>query len=188
MIDKTARFLVDQMNRFLATRVKGKETHVVLASPIHADGDAATDITDKIIVTLVNIEREFVAGNTAQGYARTADGLARSNPPLNLNLVFLVSANYPGSYENGLNFLSSIVAFFQGNPVFNARSAPGMPANLDRLTVEWQDQSVQSIHSLWTALGGKYLPSVVYKVRMLVLEDSWLGEDVPLVTATEVRT
>lgn len=85
--------LVDQMNRFLATRVKGKETHVVLASLIHADGDAATDITDKVIVTLVNIEREFVAGNTAQGYARTPDGLARSNPPLNLNLVFLVSAN-----------------------------------------------------------------------------------------------
>jgi len=188
MIDNTTAFLVDQLNRFLATRVTGKGPHVVLGSPVSPDGPVTLDITDKVVVTLLNIEREYVAANTSNAYTKHSGGIARSAPPLNLNLILLISANYPSSYETGLKLLSAILAFFQGHPIFNRQNAPTLPQSLKRLTFEWQDMNLQTAHNMWAGLGGKYLPCAIYKARMLIFEDAWLGDDVPLITGTKVET
>jgi hypothetical protein len=47
--------------------------------------------------------------------------------------------------------------------------------------------SIQEINNVWAILGAKYMPSVVYKMRMVVLQENWVGERIPAVTAPEAR-
>jgi hypothetical protein len=48
--------------------------------------------------------------------------------------------------------------------------------------------SVGDLHNLWSSVGAKYLPSAVYKVRMITLPDGWVTERVPVITGASQRT
>ena len=73
-----------------------------------------------------------------------------------------------------------MIAFFQANPVFDEEKFPGLnsfaadPANkpwqvIERLSFRLQVMSFEQQNNLWAMLGGKYIPSVVYKVNMLTV-------------------
>ena len=177
MIDRALKTLVDSLNRHLATRFSSPGPLALLSPVIGADNAPPQGAKDRVLVTLVNLERESIAKNAARRYRPEGDDYLRAPPPLNLNLVVLVSANFPENYEDGVAVLSSVLGYFQARPVFDAANTPDLPAGMRRLTVEWKDMSLSEINNLWTVLGGRYLPSVVYLVRMLVVEDDLIGED-----------
>ena len=39
------------------------------------------------------------------------------------------------------------------------------------MTVELQSLGYEQLNQIWAFIGGKQLPSVIYKVRMIVLQD-----------------
>ncbi|HAA13271.1 MAG TPA: hypothetical protein DCE41_16890 [Cytophagales bacterium] len=74
-------------------------------------------------------------------------------------------------YDEGLKFLSEALYFFQAQPEF---PVPGQPdaEYQQHLSFELVKLTYQEMHSLWTALGAKYVPSVLFKVRMLSFQNA----------------
>ena len=189
MIDKALQFVAEMLNRALATRHPADDAHVVLGTTATTEPDPRLgEIRDKLVLSLINIERESVAANLAQPYRSEGGGLARARQPLNVNLVVLLAANFPGSYSTGLQMLSSAMSVLQAHPLFTRQGAADLPAPLERITVEWCNLNIETVHNLWSVLGGRYLPSAAYKVRMLVFEDAWLGDSAPIISGIEVES
>jgi hypothetical protein len=185
MIDKTLTFLLDELNGFLGGRFQSSENLVVLSGLVNPDGTVPMAIENKLILTLVNAEREAAAVSAGANSSGFAGPRTRVSPPLNLNLYVLVSANFGNNYAEAIKFLSQALAFFQAKPVFTPQGSAAFPGELERLSMELVNLDFSLLNNLWAALGAKYLPSVVYKVRMLSIQEAWVTDRVPGITGTD---
>jgi hypothetical protein len=151
MIDQALSFILDELNVFLGTRFESNEPHAVLSPLVNQDGSVLPAIENKLVLSLVNVERE------------ARDAGTRAAPALNLNLYLQVSSNFGANYMQSLQFLSAALEFFVERPVF---SAPGLPAGIQSLTAEMVNLTIQDLQNLLSIAGSKYLPSALYKLRM----------------------
>jgi hypothetical protein len=186
MLDRTLSFLLAQVNDYLATRYPSKEPHVVLSGLSTLEGTAPPEIANRVVMSLVNIEREGAIGSGSEPVRTEGGGFVRTPPPLNLNLYILMSASFGSNYVEALKLLSAVLGYFQGRPVFTAQNAAAFPKGLDRVTIEIVNLNMQELNNLWGNFGAKYLPSVLYKARMLTLQEGWVVEQVPAVSGVEV--
>ncbi|MDD5034760.1 MAG: DUF4255 domain-containing protein [Methylococcaceae bacterium] len=183
MIDKTFAFILKELDDFLKRLYPSAEAHAVMSSLTNLDGTLPLGIENKLILTLVNVERESAA--PATGLARPGNAV-RVAPPLNLNLFILVTAHFGANYLEALKFLSAALAFFQSNPVFSPHSGPAFPEGLDKLSLDMVSLDMQTQNYLWSNLGGKYMPSVLYKARMLNIQTGRIAERVPVASGSAV--
>jgi hypothetical protein len=146
-----------------------------------ADNSAGNDAntTDKLLISLVNIEEESAFKNQTHA-TKLSNGLVRyANPPVYLNLYVLFACNFDQQYENALRYLSHCIRFFQGKRVFNLANSPGFappaeayPDVLDlQLVLDLYTMTFEQINHLWGSLGGRQLPFVMYKVRLVQITD-----------------
>jgi hypothetical protein len=184
MIDKAANFIVGELNNLLSARFHSNENLVVLSSISNPDGTLPPGIENKIVVSLLNVEREGAATGGMWPARSNGDTHGRVSPALALNLMILVTASFSGNYGEALKFLGNVMGFFQGRPSFNAQSSSAFPPELERLSVELVNLNIHEINNVWSILGAKYMPSVVYKVRMLVVQQNWISEFTPVISGT----
>ena len=52
-------------------------------------------------------------------------------------------------------------------------SIPHFPLKIGKLTVELESLSVEQLNQIWAYLGAKHLPSVAYKIRLVVIQDEF---------------
>ncbi len=133
----------------------------------------AGTIKDRIVLSLVNINEEETFKN-APHYERNGTNTRYRNAPIHLNLFLLFSANYD-RYENALIRLSQVIEFFQGKRVFTLRDAP--PSTADeadvdefKLILDLYTLTFEQINHLWGSLGGKQVPFVLYKLRLVKVQ------------------
>lgn len=145
---------------------------VVVVSNLQEVGGAPVVLSvNKLVLFLSGIERDTLAHRAASGGDFTAQGMAQNAPPVYLNLLVMCAANFSGShYPEALKFLSSAIIFFQTHAVFDHQNTPDMDARLDRLALNMENLSGQEMHSLWSIHGGRYLPSALFRVRMITLD------------------
>ena len=97
----------------------------------------------------------------------------RLQAPVELNLCVLFIA-HSSEYTTALRDLSDVVSFFQANPVFDGQKYPTLNSSvlqpdrkpwqlIDRLSFSLHPLSFEQQNNLWSMLGAKYMPSVVYK-------------------------
>lgn len=187
MIYQTLAFVSDQLNAFLQQHFPSDTNRVVVADVAQSSASLTNGTENKIIVSLINIERDATATRTMPAQLRDSDKIATTNPTLNLNLDVMIASRFDDHYGDGLKLLSSVIGFFQARRQFTRQDTPSLPKGLDKLTVEWVDVTNQSAHNMWTAFGGRYLPSVVYKLRMLRVQEGWVLDTTPIITGTEVK-
>jgi hypothetical protein len=185
MIDTVLNFLENALNDHLSARFPGSHAHAVVASPAADDGAAAARIENRLVISLVNIERESAAAARAMAI-RSGAGYAQQQPPLYLNLYVLVSASFNNNYKQALRFLSTALGFFQATPTFYPQSSPHLPPELEQLSIELVSMSIPDLNNLWAILGAKYLPSALYKVRMLTVQENWMSAVIPAVDQADV--
>jgi len=183
MIDKTLTFILGEINTLLSNRYQSGENPAVLSSLCNPDGTVPAAIENKIVLSLLNVEREAAANGSSWPMRAEGNGFGRVSPPLGMNLLVLVTACFQTNYAEGLKLLSSVMGLFQGKPGFNAQNTAGFPQGVDKLSVEMVNLTLHEINNIWSVMGAKYMPSVAYKVRMLVIQENWLAERVPAVTA-----
>jgi len=167
MIGKALDFLSNEVNDYI-TNIKGEANRIEI-SPL-ADENGKVPF-DNLGITLINIEEEKVlkAGGAIKEIVNGQ--VFKSNREVNVNLYMLVSANFNGQYDEALKFLSYVVTFFQYRNVFTLSNSPNLDPEIKKLIVDLYSPTFEQQNNLWGALGAKYLPSVVYKVRMLVLQE-----------------
>ena len=61
-------------------------------------------------------------------------------------------------------------------PVFTHSNTPALDNKIDKLSFEMMDLSMDALSNLWSSLGAKCMPSVVYKMRMLTFDDTFVRE------------
>ncbi|MGB5818619.1 MAG: DUF4255 domain-containing protein [Saonia sp.] len=184
MFRTALEFIKRELDQYIVDREQDPANYtpgnvVDLLPVVQPNGDLNIDENAHVTLMLVGIEEERKEGKRPH-YMTTDDSrMKKLNPPIDLNIFLLFIASN-GNYETALRDCSSIVAFFQANPVFDPEKFPALntsavdPTNkpwqlIERLSFRLQDMSFEQQNNLWAMLGGKYIPSVVYKVNMLTV-------------------
>jgi hypothetical protein len=175
MIDNALIFLKDEVNKYmmLESGAATLDERVVLSNIVNVDSDNSGNLPiDKVVLSLICIEEERQL-KAQDHYARTTNGsLYTANPEMRFNLYVLFAAHFQNShYDEALKFLSLILRFFQGRNVFDIKEYPELKEDVKRLIVDLHTQPMEQQSQLWQALGGKFLPSVMYKIRMLTVNE-----------------
>ena len=106
-------------------------------------------------------------------------------PALKLNLVLLFAGRFQ-QYDQALRTLSLILSFFHARPVFTLANSPALPVGFERMAMDLLSYGPEQMNQMWACLGAKHLPSVVYRLRLVVLQDvEPLGTGAPI---TEIET
>ena len=171
MIDAALAHIAGQLNLALRRAQGGvQEDMVVLANPVDLQGRVADNVSNKLMLFLVNIERETLAYRDSSRGAGPGRDVVGSTPA-HLNLSVMCAAHFEGAnYAESLKRIANAIAFFQGRPVFNHQNTPDLDPRINKLTLEIENLDTASLSHLWGVLGGRYLPSVLYKVRMVTVD------------------
>ncbi|NOQ28143.1 MAG: DUF4255 domain-containing protein [Bacteroidales bacterium] len=171
MIYSALNTVVFRINDYLKLKYSNQDNRLELCNLLEQDGSLALSETNKVIATLVNIERETAAGINRKVELSAKGKHILSNPPIFINLYLLFTSVYTGkNYAEGLKFLSSIIEFLQSNIVIDHSNTPQLNKQIDKLVFEIYNMDIQNLSQLWGAIGGKYMPSVLFKVRMLTID------------------
>jgi Pvc16 N-terminal domain len=165
MIDVALAFIRQVLDNYLANSLAIAEGVVVLNNLVDANGASPQKNQNSIVITLINLEYETTK-QLYGGQVQNGNQVDRLNPAVRFNLDILVSANFD-DYAEALKFLTASIGFFQENQAFTRATAPTLPPGIAALTVEIENSPFYKAHNLWTALGAKYLPSMIYKIRQV---------------------
>ena len=169
MIYAAVSHLANQLNQFLRRSFDLGEDVVVLSNLLEQDGSISANVNNKLVMFLAKVEKD--ASSPRPGGGGTFDMGTSSYPPLYLNLYVMVAGNFSGSnYPESLKFLSNAVSFFQRQPVFDQQSTPDLDRRISKLVLDIENLNFQDLSSLWGIYSGKYLPSILYKVRMVAFD------------------
>ena len=187
MIYQSLHCLADEINDFFRIKLQVTEDKVLLSSIVNQDGSVAVQGENKIVLTLLNVEKENA--KTSSGYPatpRTSNGQASA---ININLLIMLSVYFSGNnYPEGLKFLSLVISFLQRKPVFNQSNTPRLPPEIEKLSFDLETIGLERLSNIWTMIGAKYMPSVIYKLRMLTFDDTTVTEYRPLAKTLQGNT
>lgn len=179
MIHNILPVIGSKLNEYLRSEYQLSEDRVVISGLADLKGNVPNQIDNRVVVTLVGIEEEASLQNVIPR------GMA-SNPPVHINLTVLFAANFPESnYIESLKFIASVVTFFQGQRLFNHQNTPMLSPNVDKVICEMVNLTYQEQNLLWSTLGVKFIPSVLYRFRTLAFHRGNILEEVPKVLGGE---
>lgn len=175
MILACVNHIASRLNHFLKQRFDLSEDIVVVSNLVEHDGSAVSQTNNRITVFVTNIEKDTMP-QQAPNYHRPGGGrTVVSSKPIYLNLYVVVAANFTGSnYPEGLKFISNTIGYFQSNSVFDHHNSPELDPGIEKLILDIENIKNHELNHLWGMYGAKYVPSVVYKVRMVVID----GDDI----------
>jgi hypothetical protein len=170
MLDIALKFLKDELSSYIVARTGSSLTEVSLAKIVDDAGKWALN-DDSIGINLVNIEEERTVKEQLPKHTYVNGQHITLEPELRLNLYVLFATKFL-QYDQGLKYLSHVVTFFQAHSVFTPVRNPGLDSRIEKMIVELQSLSYDQLSQIWTYVGGKQLPSLLYKVRMVVVQDT----------------
>lgn len=178
MIDAAISHIASELNQYLKRSCDLSEDVVVISSILEQGGGIAAHVNNKIVVSLVNIEKDNVPFQQ-QNFAAAKRGIITA-PPLHFNLYLMFASYFSGNnYQEGLKFISNTISYFQGRAVFDRKNSPGLDKNINKLILDIENLDMRDLSSLWGMLNGRYLPSVLYKVRMVSYEAGAVKKQTP---------
>ena len=125
---------------------------------------------NSIVISLVNIEEEYTLKNNYP--VRTLNNVTvKEEPVLFLNLYILVAAVKFTQYDVALKQLGTVISFFQSSKSISISSGNNPNSRLE-VICNLYNIGFENLNNLWTVMGGKYMPSVIYKVRVLPYQAS----------------
>ncbi len=197
MIRTALEFVKKQLDAYIVEREQDAANYnvnavVELQSIVTPEGTFAAQDTSHITIMLAGLEEERREGKRPQ-YRPTDDKqFIKLNPPVELDLFVLIIA-HKKDYGTALRDLSDTISFFQANPVFDQEKNPSLNAGvlepdkkpwqlIERLVFSLYTLSFEQQNNLWAMLGSKYIPSVVYKMKMITVFETKGKEKTPAIT------
>jgi len=185
MIDQALSFICAEVNAYLQNKlaITDGSTLIQLANiswnDTESNGVNGADRSNAYL-SLVNIEEDRIS-KSPQNYVRNGTDIIYKNPKLFLNLYVLFSVNL-SVYAESLKRLSLIIQFFQYKNVFNPVNSPAIPNGINELVLDLITLSYQDLNNLWGIMGSKYMPSVMYKVRLVNVDENFINGISGLIT------
>ncbi len=182
MIHTCLSFLTNELNDYLKLRTGSPTVDRVFLTSVATEGGGVVIPTKSLGVSLINIEEDRVYKDQKSTIINNHGNVEKLNPEIKLNLYVLISANFQNAdvddstddYVEGLKQLSWVISFFQAKNVFTQENSPKLAdfdPNLTKLVVELYSYSFEQLYNFWSVVGAKYLPSVLYKIRILTFQE-----------------
>jgi hypothetical protein len=175
MIYETLQILKEQLEVYFSDEGLGKIIALENIALWESGSEDASKVVGKVILTLINLEEETTLKNIPNYKVREGK-TEYKNPPVNLNLFILISANCD-TYDKSLRSISKIIQFFQGkktftssNTVYNRTNVAFDVLDYFKFIMELYTPSFEELNYVWGTLGGRQLPSVIYKVQLIKIE------------------
>jgi hypothetical protein len=191
MLHETLFFIQEEYNSFVAIKTGAAPVYPLILGNIAQhespakNTESAGGIENSLVLSLVNIEEEHTMG-TMKNFIRTGHSSQYTSPPLHLNLYLIFSANI-NDYGEALKQLTWVIRFFQAKDAFTRQNSPRLFEGVELLHFKLHPVNFEQAFSFWGAMGGKYIPSVLYKVRMITIDQKVIIEDVPPIKELEVE-
>jgi hypothetical protein len=165
MIRKALQFTSNMLGQSLKNRFALDDGKVVLNNLIEGNGSLPEINRNKIVISLINIEKETVKPFYIRNQKQQDGNYADINPTERYNLDILISANFD-DYGEALKVLDAVILFFQINPCLDSGYS-AVPPGINKLEFEIEKINYHQMQGLWTSMGAKYVPSVIYKIRLV---------------------
>jgi len=195
------KIIIDQLNQYIQS-VEPHSTSAPTSLPVKL-GNIATarfaggdngDLSEKVVVSLVNIAEEAAVKNLQNGKIRNGQYVSM-HPVVHVNLFLLFTANFD-SYEVAINHLFRVIEFFQGRKIFKFKNSPVAGLSLQNIenmgeaeiTIELNTLSFEQLNDLWGSLGGKQMPFVLYKCRLLPIQMEQVLQHEGIITEIDLTT
>lgn len=169
MIYEVLQTLTDNLNVYFRTKLKIQEDKAELSAIVNQDGTIALQSENKVLVTLLNIERE--------PFSASGGNIGRQK--LSLNIIVIFCCHFSNSnYSEAIRFLDLIITYFEENYTLEVNN---IYDGNNKIKVEIETFNLEKVHNVWATIGAKYLPSVVYKLRMIVVDSNTISTFTPAV-------
>lgn len=168
MLYRSLVHITQLLNDYLKLRfgLTGDIAH--LASPKESENMLPTN---RIVLSMINIERETVSGISFNRQQVGSGQFKQSAPAWQLNVYILFVALFQDKqYEEGLQILSGVLAFIQKNHLIVLQES-GITVSVDPVNLSFHELS-----NVWSICGGIYRPSIVCKLRALTIDENEISD------------
>jgi hypothetical protein len=153
------------------------------------DGDEFLVSRSPIILSIVNIEEDKTLKNQSIYIKSSNDhnNISRHQHPTQHLIISILFSSYSkdlSKYLDGIDKLKNIINYFQQNNSFYSKNddselidyltfmnkeEPEKKAYA-RITLEIISLSMEQLNQMWSYLGSKYMPSVLFKMRLYTVQ------------------
>ncbi len=159
---------LNTLQKMLSAHLKlslGLNDEVALLNPLN--NAVVSTPPNKLIISLVNMERETAAGMNFKS-STVSEGQYNKNLPVwQFNLYILFSAVFSEKqYEESLQVFSETLYFLQKNKNYTIQETNSP------LAIEPVNISFNELSNLWSICGGNYFPSVLCKIRVINIDST----------------
>lgn len=170
MLDLIIKEITDRINDYIGgmESVFGIIAGDIAKLATQVDSEENDTIENNLVLTLVNIEEETSLKNNYP-IVKSGSNVITQRSALYLNLYLLFSANFK-KYDESLKHIGYILEFFQANN--KIRFSPVNKSYQFDMMFSLHNISFENLNNLWVVFGGRYIPSVVFKVRIVQVQES----------------
>ncbi|NQZ09026.1 MAG: DUF4255 domain-containing protein [Algicola sp.] len=175
MIDKALKTIAQVAEDYISQLLPNSlgEKKVVLTTFVDDAGNTQIPM-ESVGLSLLNIEQERTFSARAMPQLEPVgcaapDQISFVHRPVDLNLLLMLTAHF-SNYEESLRHISYIIQCFQANPQ-QVLQGENEQTNM-QLVMELNTLPLEQQNNIWGMVGLRYLPSVVYRLRMLRIQDT----------------
>tara|TARA_B100001113_G_C21113632_1_gene624375 strand:- start:1936 stop:2475 length:540 start_codon:yes stop_codon:yes gene_type:complete len=173
MIHNIISAISSKLNFYVKNKLSIDDDVVVIRNLIDLKGNVSDGIENKISVFLLGLEEDKTSKNKSLGRIV-------SPPVVTLNVNIMFAAYFTNnSYLESLRYITLVLEFFQKNPNFDFEDTPGLPYECSQIHAQIYNLDIESNMRLWSSIGAKYIPSVAYKIKHVLIDSDLVYEDVP---------
>ncbi|MDX2361894.1 MAG: DUF4255 domain-containing protein [Crocinitomicaceae bacterium] len=189
MIYEVMTLLMQQVEIYLDEAYEGLDIKLELGNVAALELTGGNEYA-KTLVNLINYQEEGTLRNVPN-YTEVNGISQLENPVVNLNLFVLFCSTKTTAYSESIKDISKIIEFFQGQRVFTPANTIYLSDSMDfvnlgnfKIYADLYTPSFEELNYIWGSLGGKQLPSVLYKFRIVQLERKAVIDQAGLITET----
>jgi hypothetical protein len=155
------------------------------------DGDEYLLSKTAVILSIVNIEEDKTLRNQSSYINGTnnQNTISRYEQPTKHLILSILFSSYNkdlSKYLDGIDKLKNVIYFFQQNKSFYYKDDDTElikydafiikteieQAHYEKITIESISLSSEQLNQMWSYLGSKYMPSVLYKLHLCAIQKS----------------
>ena len=168
MINQGLQFIATELTDFLNRNMPDSHRGPVVVNSIRDqlknNRDPNPDIQKaSVVICVVNVEEDNLSRSGSIGISHLNRQPAQA--ALHMNVYCLVAITEE-NYSLSLTFLSTVIAFFRRNAVFDMHSSPVHRVGLKKIVTDAVNLNTEQIYQVWQTMGMSYMPSVLYRFRL----------------------
>jgi len=175
VIQRALAFLAHELDDYLGHRLATDPGKGVQLTRL-VDDQGVLAFAARVGMALIRVdeERMFASKQRVRIDDDTVTYLTQPEQALELHVIFVArDSGQEFAYNEALHSLSRVVGFFQSRRSFTPANSPQMAdTGLVKLNIELETVDYEVQNHIWGSLGGKLLPSVLYLIRLVAIDES----------------